>query len=429
MIQTPVAIIGMAKSGKSAERLLLASGFKKKDILTFDQKIPAQFSDPFELMSKGRPKTLVISPGVPLKSSWIIEAQQSGITITSEIDLACACLSEEKIIGITGSLGKSTTVSLLGTGVTAFDKNAFVGGNLGTPFCEYAYGIITGTRSRAQWIILELSSYQLENCEKLKLDHSAITFLSANHMERYEHLDDYYLTKWRIIDKTKGILFLNENGGHLVDFAKKQKEFSRSLIVSKSDKNLIPYTLSQSTLLGSHNQDNIALAAQISLYCHWPRSSLQAMKTFQGLEHRLENLGFFNGVRYINDSKATALDSVLTAVEEARKYLPFHATMYVLVGGRNKNLPWEKLEILKNFSDISFLFFGECREIAQEKSQLTGPKFAKLEEAIIYAASLAKPNDIVLLSPGGTSLDEFNGFEARGNFFKEKVKNLYSRKK
>ncbi|MGZ3743445.1 MAG: UDP-N-acetylmuramoyl-L-alanine--D-glutamate ligase, partial [Pseudobdellovibrionaceae bacterium] len=157
--------------------------------------------------------------------------------------------------------------------------------------------------------------------------------------------------------------------------------------------------------------------------------SLQAMKTFQGLEHRLGNLGFFNGVHYINDSKATALDSVLTAVEEARKYLPFHATMYVLVGGRNKNLPWEKLEILKNFSDISFLFFGECREIAQEKSQLTGPKFAKLEEAIIYAASLAKPNDIVLLSPGGTSLDEFNGFEARGNFFKEKVKNLYSRKK
>lgn len=186
MIQTPVAIVGMAKSGESAERFLLARGLKREEVLTFDQKVPAQFNDPQALMSQGKPKTLVVSPGVPLKSSWIIEAQKAGVIVTSEINLACEVLADEKIIGVTGSLGKSTTVSLLGAGLSAFDKNAFVGGNLGTPFCEYATGVLTGKRPRAQWIVLELSSYQLENCKALKVNHAAITFLSANHMERYD---------------------------------------------------------------------------------------------------------------------------------------------------------------------------------------------------------------------------------------------------
>jgi UDP-N-acetylmuramoylalanine--D-glutamate ligase len=429
MIQTPVAVVGMARSGESARRLLLARGLKKADILTFDQKVPAQFSDPVELMAKGRPKTLVVSPGVPLKSSWIIEAQKSGLLITSEINLACESLADEKIIGVTGSLGKSTTVSLLGSGLAAFDKNAFVGGNLGTPFCDYAYGIITGERPRAQWIVLELSSYQLENCANLKLDHSAITFLSANHMERYESLEDYYLTKWRMIDKTKGTMFLNKNGGDLLVFAEKQPEFSRCIVVSSHDKNLTPHTLSQSALLGTHNQDNLALAAQIALHCHWPISSLQSMKTFKGLEHRLENMGFFEGVRYINDSKATALDSVLTAVEVAHDYLSPQATLHVLLGGRNKNLPWEELQSLGKIPRVEFLFFGECRDVAKEKSRLPGPQFMKLGEAVTHVLTQAKTGDIVLLSPGGTSLDEFRGFEDRGKFFKEKVSAFHSNKK
>ncbi len=428
MIQTPVAIVGMAKSGESAERLLLARGLKREDILTFDQKAPAQFSDPLKLMAIGRPKTLVVSPGVPLKSSWIIDAQNADVVITSEINLACECLADEKIIGVTGSLGKSTTVSLLEAGLAAFDKTAFVGGNLGTPFCEYAYGIITGKRARAKWIVLELSSYQLENCAHLRLDHSAITFLSANHMERYESLKHYYLTKWQLLEKTKGALFLNKNGGDLLGFAEKQPGFFKCRIVSRDDKNLIPHALSQSVLLGPHNQDNLAMAAQMALHCHWPISSLQAMKSFRGLEHRLENMGIFNGVQYINDSKATALDSVLTAVAVAFEYLSPQSTLHVLLGGRNKRLTWEDLQPLGHLPRIQFLFFGECRGVAQEKSLLPGQQFLKLEDALNCVLPQAKSGDIVLLSPGGTSLDEFAGFEARGHFFKKTVANFYSSK-
>lgn len=428
MIQTPVAIVGMARSGESAERFLLARGLKREDVLTFDQKAPAQFQDPQTLMSQGKPKTLVVSPGVPLKSSWIIEAQKSGVTITSEINLACEVLADEKIIGVTGSLGKSTTVSLLGAGLKAFDKNAFVGGNLGTPFCDYAHGVLTGKRPRAQWIVLELSSYQLENCKSLKVDHSAITFLSANHMERYDSLNDYYLTKWRLIDQTSGTMFLNKNGGDLDVFAEKQPEFSRCVMVSREDKDLMPHALSQSVLLGSHNQDNLALATQIALHCHWPISSIQGMKSFEGLEHRLENIGIFDGVRYINDSKATALDSVISAAEVVHEYLAANGRLHIMLGGRNKNLPWEELSGLGILERTQFSFFGECREVAQEKSGLLGPQFANLGDALKEIFNIVQSNDIVLLSPGGTSLDEFKGFEDRGRFFKEKVKEFYSSK-
>jgi UDP-N-acetylmuramoylalanine--D-glutamate ligase len=428
MIQTPVAIVGMARSGESAERFLLARGLRREDVLTFDQKAPAQFKDPKVLMSQGKPKTLVVSPGVPLNSSWIIEAQKSGVAITSEIDLACSLLKNEKMIGVTGSLGKSTTVSLLGAGLSAFDKNAFIGGNLGTPFCEYALGVLTGKRPRAQWVVLELSSYQLENCKKLKLDYSAITFLSANHMERYNSLKDYYLTKWRMIHQTSGELFLNKNGGDLLSFAEKQPEFSRCIVVSRQDKDLLPHALSQSALLGSHNQDNLALAAQIAVHCHWPISAIQRMKAFEGLEHRLENVGIFDGVRYINDSKATALDSVLTAAEIAHEYLAADGRLHVLLGGRDKNLPWEELSEIGILPRTYFSFFGESRKVAQEKSGLTGPQFETLDAALDDLLAQTQSNDIVLLSPGGTSLDEFKSFEDRGHFFKEKVKEFYSSK-
>jgi UDP-N-acetylmuramoylalanine--D-glutamate ligase len=428
MIQTPITIVGMGKSGESAQRFLLARGFKKEDVLTFDQKAAAQFTNPDELMNTGQPKTLVVSPGVPLKTPWIVAAAKAGVFITSEINLACEVLTTEKIIGVTGSLGKSTTVSLLGAGLSAFEKTAFVGGNLGTPFCDYAYEVATGKRPAAHWVVLELSSYQLENCRDLKLEHAAITFLSANHMERYNSLEDYYFTKWRIIDKTRGSLFINKNGGDLLEFAKKQPEFSRCIITSKEDKELMPYALSQSALLGVHNQDNMALAAQIALHCHWPSSSLQQMKKFQGLEHRLENLGLFSGIRFINDSKATALDSVSTAVAEVREYLQGNANWHFLIGGRDKTLPWEVLQPLNNLTQTQFSFFGVCRFISKEKTLLPGPQFTHLEDALRDVFSKAKDGDIVLLSPGGTSLDEFKGFEDRGRFFKEKVKSYYSSK-
>lgn len=426
MIKTPIAIVGMGKSGESARRLLLSRGVNPSQILTFDQKAAADFKDPQELM-KSRPQTLVVSPGVPLKSPWLEQARKDGLTLLSEIDLACTNLKTEKLIGVTGSLGKSTTVSLLGDAAKVADPNAFVGGNLGTPLSDYAYEMEQGLRPRAHWIVLELSSYQLENSEQLHLDLAAITFLSPNHLERYASLEDYYQTKWNILKKTKGSLFLNAAGGDLLNYAQKQKDFSRCKVCSKDDANLQAFQFPQSALLGSHNQDNIALAAQMALACGWPQEALQALKKFKGLEHRIENVGIFEGIQFINDSKATALDSVLTAASVAQAYLQRQGRVHLLLGGKDKSLPWEELAKLAKEPRTQFLFFGQCRELAKDKSGLPGKSFPHLEEALNEVFATARKDDIVLLSPGGTSLDEFKGFEDRGRFFKEKVRRRFSK--
>jgi UDP-N-acetylmuramoylalanine--D-glutamate ligase len=423
-LKTPVAIVGMGKSGEAAKRLLLADGYSESDIFTFDGKLTtAQFSDPQELITKVKPQTLVVSPGFPLATPWVQDAKKSGIKITSELSLACACLETEKLIGVTGSVGKSTTVSILGAGLQAFSKTGFVGGNLGVPFSEYAADVLEGKRVRADWAVIELSSYQLENCDGLELAYSAITYFTPNHMERYTSLEEYYETKWKILALTKNTMFLNSNGGDLVAYSKKKAE-KNVAVVEKNDFALKNFQLEKANLIGSHNQDNLALAASIASAAGWPSQAIDGMKLFKGLSHRLENVGEISGIRFINDSKATAMDSVLIAVDAASESRAQGKKLFVLLGGKDKGLPWEQLQVLNKYPNIEFIFFGQCRDIAQGKSTLPGSSYEKLEGALKHAVSLAKKEDVVLLSPGGTSLDEFKSFEDRGEFFKRKVKEL-----
>ncbi len=420
-LKTPIAIVGMARSGESAKRLLLASGLLPENVLTFDAKLDtADFKDPQELIARGQPKTLLVSPGVPLASPWIQKAREQGLQIVSEISLACSFLTNEKLIGVTGSLGKSTTVSLLGAGLGAFSKNYFVGGNLGTPFCEYACELVDRKRSVADWVVLELSSYQLENCEGLALDYSAITYLTPNHLERYTSLQDYYDTKWKIFTLTKKIMFLNKLGGELLEYAK-NKDLTDLYVVSKEDSLFEPFNLHDAQLIGKHNQDNLALATAIALEAGWPKKAIEGMTEFKGLAHRLENLGYVNGIRFIDDSKATAMDSVIIAAQAAHETLQHGGRLHILLGGKDKNLPWEQLKNLANLQDTVFVFFGECAGLAQSKSTLPGTQYSTLKTALDEVLKLAKSPDTVLLSPGGTSFDEFKSFEDRGDFFKRVV--------
>lgn len=421
-LKTPIAIVGMGRSGDAAKKLLKKAGIAASDILTFDGKLSsADYNDPEKLMSEIKPQTLVVSPGVPLASSWIQDAKKKNVQITSEISLACSFLTSERLIGITGSVGKSTTVSLLGAGLAAFSPTSFVGGNLGIPFAEYAVGLLEGSHPLAEWVVLELSSYQLENCENLELEYSAITYFTSNHLERYESLEHYYETKCKILSLTEKKLFLNKEGGELVDYFAKKGSLEKVQIVSRADAELKYLHLSTASLIGKHNQDNLALSSTLALAAGWPHSAIEGMKKFNGLSHRLENLGVFNGVRFINDSKATAMDSVLIAVSAAHDTLSAGGKLFVLLGGRDKNLPWSDLQDFKNLQHVEYVFFGECREIAKAKSGLSGVSFEKMPEALEYLRSTIKTQDTVLLSPGGTSLDEFKSFEDRGNVFKKWV--------
>lgn len=421
-LKTPIAIVGMGKSGEAAKRLLLSSGISPTDLTCFDSKLSsADFNDPEIMMLECKPRTLVVSPGVPLATPWISTARSNGIKITSELSLACSVLTTEKVIGVTGSVGKSTTVSLLEAGLKTFSETAFVGGNLGIPFAEYAADLVENKRLHADWVVLELSSYQLENCEGLALDFSAITYFTSNHLERYDNIQHYYDTKWKILSLTKNKMLLNREGGDLIEYSK--SNFSDQIqIISKDDSQLQSLNLKEALLIGQHNQDNLALAAGIAIEAGWPSSSIEGMKKFKGLAHRLENLGVHKGVRFINDSKATAMDSVLIAATAAFDTLEKNGSLFLLLGGKDKNLPWEQLNTLSNLKGINFIFFGECRDIAKNKSRLSGPSFPKLNEGLQYAMDHAQnKGDTILLSPGGTSLDEFKSFEDRGSFFKQKV--------
>ena len=414
----PFVVVGLGKSGMAAVQLLKNSGFSASEVLIFDEKKEGDLKS-WEEIAKLIPGTLVVSPGVPLKGPHIQKLAALDWSMTSEITLACQFLTTEKIIGITGSVAKSTVTSLVGAGLLKDDPNAFVGGNLGVPFCDYAVGLQQG-KNKAKYIVLELSSYQLENCVDLKLENSAITYLSANHLERYGSVDEYFMTKCSIGKRTKNLCVLNSASEGNVKYAGR---ISGKTLLTQAKTFSKPELLEKIKLLGSHNKDNFCVAYELAKATGLSDKAITAMCEFKGLAHRIEFVAEHQQITFINDSKATAMDSVLVAVQAAQEKAGSTGKVYSLLGGNDKALPWQDLKILNNQKQIKSVFFGACGELAREKMQAVDrPYFAKLNDAIDFIFKMAKANDVILLSPGGTSLDEFKNFEERGNFFKEKVK-------
>lgn len=416
----PFVVVGLGKSGVAAVQLLKNTGLTAADVLLFDEKKESDLKS-WDDIAKLATGTLVVSPGVPLKGPHIQKLLALGWTITSEISLACQYLTDEKLIGITGSVAKSTVTSLVGAALLQDDPNAFVGGNLGVPFCEYAVGLQNG-KNKAKYIVLELSSYQLENCKDLKLENSAITYLSVNHLERYNSSDEYYMTKCFIGQITKNLCVLNSASE---DNVKYTPRVSGKTLLTQAKTFSKPELLNKIKLLGAHNKDNFCVAYELVKATGLSEKAITAMCEFTGLAHRIEFVAEHKQVTYINDSKATAMDSVLVAVQAAQEKAGSTGLVYSLLGGKDKNLPWEDLQLLANEKQVHPIFFGACGELAREKMKMMDrPYFAKLNEALDTVFKKTKAHDVILLSPGGTSLDEFKNFEERGNFFKEKVKNF-----
>lgn len=423
-VKRPIAVVGLGLSGNAALRLLHANRVKSSEVCTFaDSDASADYQDPEKLLEEFRPQTLVVSPGYPLSKQWIQDFIDHGGTVTSELALALYYLTDEKIIGVTGAVGKSTVVSLLGAALEKFSPTAFVGGNIGKPLADYAAELTLGKRPRAEWIVLELSSYQLENCGNLQCKYSAITYLTKNHLERYDSVEDYYQTKWSLVDRTEKAVVLNAQGGDLAKYARGKK--SQFLWTDQNDEELTYLELQHARLLGSHNQDNLAIAAKLAREAGWPEEAFAGMKEFPGLPHRMENLGLHLGVRFVNDSKATTMESVRTAAFGLYEQMDKKQQLILLLGGKDKELPWAELAALKKIQKLRPIFFGQVAKHAQALAGLDGPCFPKLAPALAHVKEIARAGDVVLLSPGGTSLDEFKNFEERGRAFTENVKKLF----
>ncbi len=428
-LKTPIAIVGLGISGESVLSFLLSLGFPRNQIITFDEKsLAAEVSDPKILFSQHKPATLVVSPGVSLQKPWIVAAAQQGVKITSEVNLACSVIKNEVLIGITGSVGKSTVTSLIGSVLSQADKNTFVGGNLGTAFCDYAREVHEKRRSPAPWVVLELSSYQLENCENLHLSVAAIASLTPNHLERYDSLEAYYDRKFHIIDICRGPVILNQDSQDLkVREPRIHQAYPNKKIIWSSSRKT-SFDFSQTKLIGQHNRQNLAMAAEVLTQLNIPKEQIENLKEFSGLPHRTEFFGEWDQITFINDSKATSVESVLMAVEACLPLMKPQAKLHLLLGGRDKKLPWEQLTHLQENKNIYFYFFGESKDLIPRKSGLSGLVFESLETGFSSLMKSTKPGDIVLFSPGGTSLDQFKNFEDRGHYFKNLVQNYYSRR-
>lgn len=422
-LRKPIAIIGMGVTGHAVLELLTEAGLSRADILTHDRKESSDVPDAQDFLRlpiENRPQTLIVSPGVPLSSPWIQDLKSTGVQVTSELDLAARVLKSEKIIGITGAVGKSTVTSLIGAGLKAAGIPSFIGGNLGIPLARYAIEVLRSERGRADWLILELSSYQLENFSSLRCDSSIQVSLTPNHMERYATLDEYYQTKLSLIGKTNRFCLFNRSGLELSKFESKYQG-PHMIWTDHRDSNIDAADLKRSQLIGRHNMDNVALALRLGQLLQFQKPYVEGVLAFRGLSHRLENLGEIDGVLFLNDSKATTVASVLQAVESIQELITSRNRTWVLIGGKDKNLPWGELGVLQKQSRIRFVFFGEVGERARDQSGLQGDYYPKLANLMDAVLPQLKARDLVLLSPGGTSWDEFRSFEERGEFFKTQI--------
>jgi UDP-N-acetylmuramoylalanine--D-glutamate ligase len=423
--RAPFGLVGYGISGRATHRLLKLLGVSDSDIAIYDRDpLVSQFATPEDFLEQFKPQTLVVSPGFPLSTPWLVGASRTR-AVTSELDLAAMQLTSEKLVGVTGSLGKSTTTSLIAAAFEAAGLKAFAGGNLGIPLADYVADVFEKKRLAADWVVLELSSFQLENLSVPRFEYGVFSYFCSNHLERYQSLTHYYETKWKLASLSKKIV-VNEKGGDLRDFVSSKK--GPPLLSASVQRAGFPVSFWKDLqLVGSHNRDNVVTAAEIFKDLGLLEKAQQGLKTFPGLPHRLENLGDINGIHVINDSKATAMASVLSAVESILSDERFQnpsSHIWVLLGGRDKKLPWEELSGLSRENRLRFVFFGESRELVSAKSGLKGSQHATLRAAVESLKGSVRPGDTVLLSPGGTSLDEFKNFEDRGQKFSAWAKEL-----
>jgi UDP-N-acetylmuramoylalanine--D-glutamate ligase len=362
---------------------------------------------------------IVTSPGVPLAQPIFTYAREHGAEIIGEVELAFAFL-KAPILGITGTKGKSTTTALAGEILRASGKTVFVGGNLGTPLCE-----AVDARPAYDIAVVELSSFQLETIRNFHPRVAALLNLAPDHQDRYASFDDYVAAKMQLFSQQTDQDVAVLNGDDPAVDALKANLAARVMIFGPSGSNAFFHgaelvlqadrfqdciNIERFRLPGRHNRDNLAAAALIArLAGAKPGAIADAIEGFAGLPHRLETIGEFGGVIYVNDSKATTPGAVRTSVSA------LHRPAVLILGGQDKGGDWSTLASVLRGAVTAVIAYGQAgpqiaAAMPAAKVEVVGP----LTDALNRAHDVARRGQIVLLSPGCASFDQFDDFAARG---------------
>jgi UDP-N-acetylmuramoylalanine--D-glutamate ligase len=446
------AVVGLAKSGRAAAKLLAREGIQvyasdtgsspaleqaAAELRAVD--VDVQLGD-HDLARIGQAAVVVASPGVPPEAPPLAAARARGVAIVGELEVALTMLPALRYIAITGTNGKTTTTALTAKLLQAVGhEDAVAAGNIGTPLAELAL-----REKPPSWVALEISSFQLHDTPSIAPTVGVLTNLSANHLDRYASVDDYYddkallfrnasddgdaravASRWVVnADDPDSLALVQAVAGTHYHFTLRGR--ADAWYDRESDQLVLLgeplLRRAELPLLGDHNAAN-ALAAALAVAVADPTHATSAararmaetLRAFSALEHRIEPVGDWGGVTWINDSKSTNVASTLVALRGMSR------PTVLLLGGRHKGEPYMALADELRRTGKAVLAYGEAAELVEHDLQGVVPVErlgSSFETVMARARQLARPGDAVLLSPACSSYDMFDNYEHRGTVFK-----------
>ncbi len=383
-----VLVLGLARSGRAAAAALSRRGVT---VTAVDRRLgnddgPAAL-DGVELVVK--------SPGVPGENVLVRAAREREIPVWSEVELGYRLLPDARFVGVTGTNGKTTTVELLGAIFRAAGRDVAVAGNVGRPLTSV---------EPAEWVVCELSSFQLEDVQDLTCEIAVLLNLEPDHLDRHHSFDAYRAAKLRIFERAGTAVVPQGSGLEGLTFAADDP---------------LP---AEPRIPGAHNRENAAAATLAARAAGIEDGAIaEALRTFPGVEHRLELVAELGGVRYVNDSKATNVAAA------TRGLAAYDEPLHVILGGSLKGEDFSTLVPALGSNVRGVYLIGEAAgalDAALVGSGIPLERSGDLATAVAAAAANASEGEIVLLSPACASFDQFRDFEHRGEEYRRLVQNL-----
>ena len=441
-----ISVIGAVRSGIGAAKLIKKLGgvpfvsdsaseskIKSSVSLLKENKIEYETGGHSDKVYKC--DLMIASPGVPSDAPVLIEAKERNIKVISELEFASR-FCKGKIVAITGTNGKTTTTSLCGHLFNVCGHKTYTAGNIGLAFSEIATDV-----KEDEFVALEVSSFQLDLINEFKPDVAMILNITPDHLNRYENkFENYIGSKFRIFKNQdeNDYLILNKDdqtiNKNITGYKSKSFYFSLNedisngcylsndqIIFNRDYKPEFSFAINEMQIKGEHNIANAMAVITAAKVFDFDNGKIkEGLRTFKGVEHRLELVREINGVKYVNDSKATNVDSVWYALKS------FDEPLFLILGGQDKgndydkikNLVEEKVKKIYAIGSSAEKVFNFFHNIVKVELKVS------LEEVISSASKEARSGDVVLLSPACASFDMFDNYEHRGKVFKEAVNNL-----